>query len=111
LAPGKFADFVAIDVKIDASSARPLDAVVKATPAAIALVVVGGEPMYGDPALMEKLLPAATLDAMTVGGAPKKVYLGRGGAAAGNGSRADIKKAPRGALAKAGSSLADTECH
>jgi cytosine/adenosine deaminase-related metal-dependent hydrolase len=111
LAPGKFADFVAINAKLDPNATRPLDAVVRATPADVALVVVGGQPLYGDPALMEKLLPTATLDAMTVCGAPKKVYLGQNGAAPGNRSLDDIKKALSAALAKGGSSLAEIECY
>ncbi len=61
-----------------AEFARPTDAmisldpVVKATPADISLVVVGGQPLYGDPALLARLLPAgAKLDQMTVCGAQK----------------------------------------
>lgn len=42
LEPGKFADFIVVDVKIDTTSKRPMDSVVKATPADISLVVVGG---------------------------------------------------------------------
>jgi hypothetical protein len=52
LEPGKYADFIVVDAKIDPSAKKPLDPVVKATPADIKLVVVGGQAVYGDPALL-----------------------------------------------------------
>jgi len=77
LSVGKKADFVVVKAKPDPKARNPtFDPVAKATPADIALVVVGGEPLYGDPALMMQLRPGATLDDMTVCGAPKKLYLG-----------------------------------
>jgi 5-methylthioadenosine/S-adenosylhomocysteine deaminase len=83
--------------------------VAKATPADIALVVVGGEPLYGDPALMTQLRPGATLDAMTVCGAPKKLYLGESDAPARKEGFGKIQDVLNSALLKAGSQLAQIE--
>jgi hypothetical protein len=84
--------------------------VVKATPADILLVVVGGEPLYGDPALMVQLQPGAMLDDMTVCGAPKKLYLGQSGAPKLREGFDKIRDALNAALMKAGSKLAEIEC-
>lgn len=112
LEPGKFADFIVIDVKIDASAKTPLDPVPKATPGDIKLVVVGGQPVYGDPTLLAQFLPSGTkLDALTVCGSPKAVYLGQSGAVDLGKSLADIQATLNAALAKGGSALPEIECY
>jgi 5-methylthioadenosine/S-adenosylhomocysteine deaminase len=81
LEPKKFADFVVINVKVDPTSPKPLDPVVAATPADVALVVVGGQALYGDRPLLERVPPAkAAISDMTVCGAKKAVYLGQSAA-------------------------------
>ncbi|QQO33216.1 amidohydrolase family protein [Bradyrhizobium diazoefficiens] len=111
LAPNKFADFVVVNVTVDPTKPTALDPVVKATPADIALVVVGGQPIFGDPALLTQLLPTGTaVDQMTVCGATKAIYLGQSEAGLRGWGIADIKKALNAALAKASSSLPDIEC-
>jgi hypothetical protein len=112
LEPGKFADFVVIDAKIDPTAKKPLDPVVKSTPADIKLVVVGGQPVYGDPAILAQFLPqGAKVDAMTVCGTPKAVYLGQSGAADLGKCLSDIQATLNAALVKAGSSIPDIECY
>ncbi len=112
LEAGKFADFIVIDAKIDTTSKSPLDPVVKATPADIKLVVVGGQALYGDPALLAKFLPQGTkLDTLTVCGVQKAVYLGQSGAADLGKSLSDIQSTLNDALAKAGSKIPDIECY
>jgi hypothetical protein len=111
LAPGKLADFVVLNVKVDTTRPNPLDVVVQASPADIALVVVGGQPLYGDPKLLQQLLPAGTkTDSLTVCGTEKGIYLGQSEAGARGWSMKDIQADLRRALAKAGSSLPDIEC-
>jgi hypothetical protein len=51
------------------------------------------------------------LDALTVCGSPKAVYLGQSGAVDLGKSLADIRAALNVALAKGGSSLPDIECY
>jgi 5-methylthioadenosine/S-adenosylhomocysteine deaminase len=111
LTPGKLADFIVINATVDPKAPRPLDPVVNATAANIVLVVVGGQPLYGDPSLLAQLLPfGAKLDQMTVCGAKKAIYLGQSDAAARNESFADITNLLKAALANAGSSLPEIEC-
>jgi methyl coenzyme M reductase alpha subunit len=110
LTPGKLADFVVINVKVDPQAPRPLDPVVNATAASVALVVVGGQPIYGDPILMAQVMPGAKFDQMVVSGANKAIYLGQSGAAARNENLAEIVQLLRGALASTGSHLSDIEC-
>jgi 5-methylthioadenosine/S-adenosylhomocysteine deaminase len=111
LTPGTLADFIVISATIDPKAPRPLDPVVNSTAASIALVVGGGQPLYGDPALLAQLLPAGTkLDQMTVCGAKKAIYLGQSAAATRNESLADITNLLNAALANAGSTLPDIEC-
>jgi 5-methylthioadenosine/S-adenosylhomocysteine deaminase len=110
LTPGKLADFVVINVKVDPQAPRPLDPVVNATAASVALVVVGGQPIYGDPILMAQVMPGAKFDQMVVCGANKAIYLGQSGAAARNENLAEIVQLLRGALASTGSHLSDIEC-
>jgi 5-methylthioadenosine/S-adenosylhomocysteine deaminase len=112
LTPGKYADFVVLNVGVDPQSPRPLDAVVNASIANISLVVVGGQPLYGDPALLAQTpLPAgAKLEPITVCGAQKAIYLGESDAAKRHESLADITKLINTALISAGSHLAEIEC-
>jgi 5-methylthioadenosine/S-adenosylhomocysteine deaminase len=111
LTPGRLADFIVIDAAVDPQAPRPLDPVVNSTPANIALVVIGGQPLYGDPSALAQLLPAgAKLDPITVCGSKKAIYLGQSEAAARNESFADITNLLNTALASAGSSLPNIEC-
>jgi hypothetical protein len=111
LAPDKLADFVVLDVKVDPLKPDPLDPITKATPANVALVVVGGKPIYGDKELLKRVLPTgATVDAITVCGAEKAVYLADTEAGKRGWSLSGIEGALRKVLAKAGSSLPDIEC-
>ncbi|QOZ55456.1 amidohydrolase family protein [Bradyrhizobium sp. CCBAU 53338] len=112
LTKDKKADFVAIRAKRDPKARNPdLDPVVKAMPADIMLVVVGGEPLYGDPAVMTQLRPGAKLEDMTVCGASKKLYLGESDAPSLKNSSFDqIQIAINSLLVKYGSKLPDIEC-
>ena len=111
LTPGKLADFVVINTVVDPKAQRPLDAVVNSTAANMALVVVGGQPLYGDASLLAQMWPTGTkLDEMTVCGVKKAIYLGQSDAAARSESLADIEKLLRDALASAGSHLPAIEC-
>jgi cytosine/adenosine deaminase-related metal-dependent hydrolase len=112
LTKGKKADFVVIKAKRDPKARNPdLDPVLKATPASIMLVVVGGEPLYGDPAVMAQLRPKAKLDDITVCGTPKKLYLGESYAPSINNATFDqIQVAIDTLLKKHGSKLPDIEC-
>jgi hypothetical protein len=111
LAPNKFADFVVINAKVDPNLPMPLGAVMRTTPADIVLVVVGGQPLYGDPAVLAQALPSGSrLEPMMVCGAQKAVYLGQSAAAARGQSLADITNVLNAALAKASSALPDIEC-
>jgi 5-methylthioadenosine/S-adenosylhomocysteine deaminase len=112
LAPNKRADIVVINNVTsvnDPNVKTPLDLVVRATPADIVLVVVGGEALYGDHDILAQFLPAgATTNQITVCGVQKDVYLGQSSAR--GKSLSDIQNALKAALAKAGSSLPDIEC-
>lgn len=112
LTKDKKADFVAVRAKRDPKARNPdLDPVAKAMPADIMLVVVGGEPLYGDPDIMTQLRPAAKLEDMTVCGASKKLYLGESDAPALKNSSFDqIQNAINSLLLKYGSKLPDIEC-
>ncbi len=111
LAPKKLADLVVINAKVDANASKPLDPVVKATPADVVLVMVGGEALYGDRAVLAQFLPPGTkLETMTVCGAEKAIYLGQSDAAKRGQSLSDIENVLDAALAKAGSKLPEIEC-
>jgi 5-methylthioadenosine/S-adenosylhomocysteine deaminase len=56
----KYADFVVINAKVDPTKPNPLDPIIRATPADVALVIAGGQPIYGDPGLLKQLLPSGT---------------------------------------------------
>lgn len=113
LAPNMAADLVVLNVNIDPQAKSPLDAVLKTTAANVSLVVVGGDPLYGDQALMAKMpsLAGANLDPMTVCGVQKQVYLGQSYAAVGHQSLASIVKLLNDTLVAAGSHLPDIECN
>jgi len=111
LVPGNYADFVVINVKVDPMKPNPLDPVVKATPANVALVVVGGQPIYGDYNMMKQLLPAGSdPDKLKVCGAEKAVDLSGSAAVAKKWKLDDIKDHLKKALEALGSSLAEIEC-
>ena len=112
LARDKLADFVVLNVPVDPAKPNPLDPIVKsATPADVALVVVDGQPLYGDPQLLVQVLPAGTkTDRLIVCNAEKAVYLGPTEAANRGWTIAEIKKRLSAALAKAGATLPEIEC-
>ncbi|SCB45391.1 Cytosine/adenosine deaminase [Bradyrhizobium shewense] len=111
LAPGQFADFVALNVAIDTTRPTPLDPVVKATPANVSLVVVGGQAVYGDKNLLQQLLPpGAVTSELKVCGADKLVNLSGTGAAAHGWTLDDVKAHLKQALEALGTSLTDIEC-
>jgi 5-methylthioadenosine/S-adenosylhomocysteine deaminase len=83
---------------------------VNATPADVMLVVVGGIPVFGDPTLLSQLLPADTLDRLTVCGADKSVNLVGTFAAGIHESLADIQAKLNAILTRLGLHLAEIEC-
>jgi cytosine/adenosine deaminase-related metal-dependent hydrolase len=72
LEPGHYADITVIGLK-DGS----LDSLGTATAADVQLVVVNGQPVYGEPSLVQRLLPTGSkLDPIPVCGTSKAVFLG-----------------------------------
>jgi 5-methylthioadenosine/S-adenosylhomocysteine deaminase len=72
VATGYYADLVVLTrMEKDA-----YDSVVHASPANVKLVIIGGEPVYGDPELMETFIPHQRLEELTVCGAQKEIYFG-----------------------------------
>ena len=71
LVKGMYADLLLIR----RNGTDPYQALLHASPADVRLVIVGGKPLYGDPDLMEKLLPAERLEPLTICGAPKKLSI------------------------------------
>ena len=65
----------------EANKAKPFESVVQGAPADILLVVVGGEPIYGDANVLAELLPGAPLETISVCGSQKAIYLGNSAAA------------------------------
>jgi 5-methylthioadenosine/S-adenosylhomocysteine deaminase len=110
LSSGLYADFVVLDVKVDPTKPNPLDPVTKATPANVALVVVGGEPIYGDEKLLTQLRPNAQLHRIRVCGADKAVDLTGTAASAKGWKLADIQDHLKKALEAQGTTLAEIEC-
>jgi hypothetical protein len=110
LTPGRYADFVVINAKIDPTQPNPLDPVIKATPADVTLVVVGGQPVYGDEKLLKQLLPGSDPDRIKVCGADKGVDLTHTAAYAKGWKLDDIKLRLKKALEPLGTSLAEIEC-
>lgn len=72
LAPRYYADLLVLN-RIEKD---PYETVVHAGPADVKLVVIDGEPVYGDPVLMKKLLPNQRLEMLTVCGVQKAFYFG-----------------------------------
>jgi len=72
--PGKLADLVVVKRR----GANAYQALLTATPGGIQLVMIGGEPLYGDRALMRLLLPGATLEDLTICGQPKSLHIAAG---------------------------------
>jgi 5-methylthioadenosine/S-adenosylhomocysteine deaminase len=107
----KYADFVVINAKVDPTKPNPLDPIIKATPADVALVVVGGQPIYGDPGLLKQLLPSGSdLSTLKVCGMEKAIDLSSTAAAARGWKVDDIKDHLKRALEPLGASVADIEC-
>ena len=76
LAANKLADLVVLDGKF----ADPYENLVRSTEREVRLVVVGGEPRHGDTDLMLAAgLPAASLEAIKVGGRAKSLFLRQAG--------------------------------
>ena len=108
LAPGAAADLIVM--RRPAANASAYDALVRQTPTDLLLVVVGGTAVFGEPALMRRLVAdPAVLDSITVCGQPRLV----------NARTGTYEKTPwpetaqrlRGALAPFGLALADmVEC-
>jgi 5-methylthioadenosine/S-adenosylhomocysteine deaminase len=77
IAPGMYADLLVIKPttlqpgRLDASAM-----VIHVRPTDVQLVVIGGIPTYGDPALMAQLLPGRTLEKLNICGVEKALYLG-----------------------------------
>jgi hypothetical protein len=71
LAKGMFADLLLIRRNVPDAN----QALLYASPADVRLVVIGGVPIYGDPDLMDRLLPRPDLERLTVCGVSKKLYI------------------------------------
>jgi 5-methylthioadenosine/S-adenosylhomocysteine deaminase len=106
LQSGYYADLVVIDTR-----GGPPESVVKMTPADVQLVIIGGQPVYGDAATVRKLRSTETLDALTVCGAPKAVFLGGTGAAKDKKTFEDVTQALQAALEREGIAIAPLDCN
>lgn len=108
LAPGRQADLLVLKSSNKSASAT----VLSATPAEVELVVVGGIPMYGDAGLITQLLPKANLEALSICGVQKALYMGDtpGVRSAGEESFAKIRQRLDDALRKSGTALGPFEC-
>ena len=71
LEPGKRADMVVVDGR----SGDPYEHLLKARESAITLVVVDGQPRYGQPSLMRPFTAGRTVERRTVGGADRVLDL------------------------------------
>ena len=72
IAAGKYADVVVLKRKEN----DPYAAIVHAGPPDVELVIIDGGPVYGNPALMKKLLRKEPLEMLEVCGAEKAIYFG-----------------------------------
>ncbi len=79
LSRGHLADLLLLKRK----GTDPYAALLHATPLDVRLVVVGGQPIYGDTDLMEKLLPKRDLETVEICGKEKSLYLGSNRSAGG----------------------------
>jgi cytosine/adenosine deaminase-related metal-dependent hydrolase len=71
LEPGHDADVLVLRPETDASKHDAYWTLTHATAAQITLVIVGGEPLYGDPDLLEKMGPARPSERLEVCGSSK----------------------------------------
>jgi cytosine/adenosine deaminase-related metal-dependent hydrolase len=102
LAKGLYADILVIKPR----GASPYEAVVTATPADVQLVMIGGEPVYGDYDVLDKLVPASSLVQITVCGAVKGINFKNI-----TESWTDIREKLEASLRRYGSTLSDIECN
>jgi|HubBroStandDraft_5_1064220.scaffolds.fasta_scaffold40534_2 5-methylthioadenosine/S-adenosylhomocysteine deaminase len=72
IATGRYADLVVL-TRVDKD---PYDSVIHASPANVKLVIIGGEPVYGDLELMESFISHERLEPLAVCGAKKAIYFG-----------------------------------
>jgi 5-methylthioadenosine/S-adenosylhomocysteine deaminase len=70
LAVGYAADLIVMEKLVGQDAYAAL---VRQTPSDLRLVVVGGTPVFGEPALMKQLLPGTSLETITVCGQPRAV--------------------------------------
>ena len=74
LAPGYAADLIVMRRPAGAPGVTVYDALVRQSPADLLLVIVGGTPVFGEPALMRRLIAdAARLETIDVCGQPRLV--------------------------------------
>ncbi|MDE3135141.1 MAG: amidohydrolase family protein [Acidobacteriota bacterium] len=71
ITPGLYADLIVLRSK----RAAAYHSIVASGPADLKLVIVGGEPIYGDPALMSQLLPGQRPGSQKVCGQPRDLNL------------------------------------
>jgi 5-methylthioadenosine/S-adenosylhomocysteine deaminase len=80
IAPGFYADLLVIRSPGMSHPASPppeaSTVLVHTRPEDVQLVVIGGIPTYGDPALMARLLPGRALEKLTICGVEKALYFG-----------------------------------
>jgi 5-methylthioadenosine/S-adenosylhomocysteine deaminase len=106
LVADRMADFIVVRGDVAAAA----QSTVNATPADVALVVIGGAPVYGDEALMNQLIPGGVkLEPLNVCGSKKLLNLA-GTYAAGK-SLASVEQLVSDALAKRGFKLPSIECN
>jgi 5-methylthioadenosine/S-adenosylhomocysteine deaminase len=72
LEPGHYADLLVVKSKEKDS----YEALLHASPADVELVIVGGEPVYGNPDLLRKILVGQPLETLMVCGVQKAIYFG-----------------------------------
>jgi cytosine/adenosine deaminase-related metal-dependent hydrolase len=104
LAPNYYADITVVGLP-DGS----LDSLGKTSAADVQLVVVGGQPVYGDRTLLKNLLPGQKTEDLAVCGAAKAVSLA--GTAASGRSWADVTQKLQAELDRDGLALATFECN
>jgi hypothetical protein len=67
------ADILVLDPHTRQPAGHPWWTLDHASPDDVELVLIGGEPVYGDPAPMQQLLPNAPLEPLTICGAQKLI--------------------------------------
>ena len=72
LAPGFYADILVLQ----SNEKNPYSAIVHARPSEVRLVVIGGEPVYGNPELMKDLVPKDQLQILAVCNERQSLYFG-----------------------------------